>query len=182
MAILTGTLVYTVPLLLGKIPGLSSLKSQRWAPALVLGAVVLGQFGQITYYPQYIRILSDNDYVPVIDYVSKNTNEGDQVLLIGAESVVNFLARREAPTRYVYQYPLALLGRRPMFEEYFNQILKNKPVLIIDTRGRPRLDDKLYTPLQKRSQIVRDGVKYLGEHYQPVAQFDNWIVYRFIGK
>jgi hypothetical protein len=118
----------------------------------------------------------------VIDYVAKNTSEHDQVLLIGAESVVNFLARRAAPTRYVYQYPLALLGRRSMFEEYFNQILKNKPTLIIDTRGQPHLDDKLYTPLQKRSQIVRDGVKYLGEHYRPVAQFDEWVVYRFIGK
>ena len=69
-----------------------------------------------------------------------------------------------------------------MFEQYFNQILENKPTLIIDTRGRPRLDDKLYTPLQKRSQVVREGVKYLGEHYQPVAQFEEWIVYRFIGK
>jgi hypothetical protein len=147
-----------------------------------LAIVLLGQFGQVKYYPQYIRILSDNDYAPVIDYVVKNTKDSDQVLLIGAESVVNFLARREAPTRYVYQYPLALLGRRPMFEEYFNQILENKPTLIIDTRGRPRLDDKLYTPLQKRSQIVRDGVKYLGEHYQRVAQFDDWLVYRFIGK
>ena len=182
MAILTGTLVYTVPLLLGKIPGLSSPNFQRWVPALVLATVLLGQIGQVTYYPEYIRILSDNDYAPVIDYVSKNTKEGDQVLLIGAESVVNFLARREAPTRYVYQYPLALLGRRPMFEEYFDQILENKPVLIIDTRGRARLDEKLYTPLQKRSQIVRDGVKYLGEHYRQVAQFDNWFVYRFIGK
>ena len=34
--------------------------------------------------------------------------------------------------------------------------------------------------LQKRSQIVRDGVKYLGEHYQQVAQFDDWFVYRLI--
>jgi hypothetical protein len=100
------------------------------------------------------------------------------VLLIGAESVVNFLARREAPTRYVYQYPLALLGRRPMFEEYFNQILGNKPVLIIDTRGRSRLDEKLYTSMQKRSQIIREGVQYLGANYQQVAQFDDWFVYR----
>ena len=182
MAILTGTLVYTLPSLLGKFPGLSSRTFQRWVPALVLATVLLGQIGQVTDYPQYVRILRDNDYAPVIDYVSKNTKEGDQILLIGAESVVNFLTRREAPTRYVYQYPLALLGRRPMFEEYFDQILANKPILIIDTRGRPRLDDKLYTPLQKRSQIVRDGVKYLGEHYRQVAQFDNWFVYRFIGK
>jgi hypothetical protein len=124
--------------------------------------------------------LHDDDYAPVVDYVAKNTEVGDQVLLIGAESIVNFLARREAPTRYVYQYPLALLGRRPMFEEYFNQILENKPVLIIDTRGQTRLDEKLYVPLQKRSQIVREGVQYLGENYQQVAQFDEWFVHRLI--
>jgi hypothetical protein len=123
-------------------------------------------------------VLRDNDYAAVIDYVANNTKDGEQILLIGAESVVNFLARREAPTRYVYQYPLALLGRRPMFEEYFNQILGNKPVLIIDTRGRSRLDEKLYTSMQKRSQIIREGVQYLGANYQQVAQFDDWFVYR----
>src|SRR5215213_5126631 len=181
MAILTGTLVYTFTALVQNIPKAASQQIQRWVPGIVLMGVLVGQFGQITYYPSYLRILRDNDYAPVIDYIAKNTDEDDQVLLIGAESIVNFLARREAPTRYVYQYPLALLGRRSMFEEYFNQIINNKPALIIDTRGRPRLVDKLYTPLQKRSQIVRDGVKYLGEHYKQVAQFDEWIVYRFIG-
>lgn len=69
-----------------------------------------------------------------------------------------------------------------MFEEYFNQILENKPVLIIDTRGRSGITEKLYEPLQKRSEIVRDGVKYLGENYKPVAQFGEWIVYRLIEK
>lgn len=182
MAILAGTLVYTVPFLIEKIPLIDSQRVQRWSPVVVLAIILLGQVGQVNYYSQYVRVLSDNDDAPVIDYIAKNTKDNDQVLLIGAESVVNFLARRQAPTRYVYQYPLALLGRRSMFEEYFNQILKNKPTLIIDTRGQPHLDDKLYTLLQKRSQIVRDGVKYLGEHYQPVAQFDEWVIYRFIGK
>jgi len=180
MAILAGTLVYTVPFLTGKFPQLDQQKLQRWVPGVVLAAILLGQIGQITYYPSYVRVLSDNDYAPVIEYVSRNTKEGDQVMLIGAESVVNFLARREAPTRFVYQYPLALLGRRPMFEEYFNQILENKPVLIIDTRGRDRLEDKLYTSMQKRSQIVRDGVQELGTTYQQVARFDDWVVYRLI--
>ena len=63
-------------------------------------------------YPEQVLSLQDNDYAPVIEYVIQNTHEDDQILLIGAESVVNFLTRREAPTRYVYQYPLALLGRR----------------------------------------------------------------------
>jgi hypothetical protein len=180
MAILAGILVYAISSLMGSIPSLDYPKIQRWVPGAVLAAILLGQWWQVIYYPAYIRVLSDNDYAPVIAYVSKNTNEDDQVLLIGAESVVNFLARREAPTRYVYQYPLATLGRRPMFEEYFNEILTNKPVIIIDTRGQSQLTEKLYTPMQKRSQIVRDGVQYLGAHYQQIAQFEDWFVYRLI--
>jgi hypothetical protein len=182
MGVLAGVLVYTVPYLLGKIAGLPARYLQTWAPAMVLIAVLLGQYGQIKYYSEYMHVMSDNDYAAVIEYVTANTTEDDKVLLIGAESVVNFLARREAPTRYVYQYPLALLGRRPMFEEYFNQILSDKPALIVDTRGRTRLDEKLYTPLQKRSQIVREGVQYLGANYQQVAQFGDWFVYKFAGR
>jgi hypothetical protein len=182
MAILTGVLIYTIPQLLEKIPNRSFQKFNRWTPAILLLVIILFQFGQIKYYPEYVHVLSFNEYAPVIDYVTKNTEEGDKVLIIGAESVINFLTRREAPTRYVYQYPLALLGRRPMFEEYFNQILQNNPVLIIDTRGRTRLDEKLYTPLQKRSEIVRQGVQYLGENYQLVAQFGEWFVYRLAGR
>ncbi len=181
-AILAGVLVYTAPFLMGMIPRMSSQKVQRWVPGIMLATIILGQFGQIKYYPEYVRGLQDDDKTPIVDYILKNTNEEDKVLIIGAESAVNFLARRESPTRYVYQYPLALLGRRPMFEEYFNQILENKPTLIIDTRGRTQLDEKLYEPLQKRSQIVRDGVKYLGENYEQVAQFGDWFVYRYVGK
>ena len=182
MAILAGALAYTIPFLVETLRRESSLNIQRWAPGVVLAAILLGQYGQVTYYPSYVQVLSDNDYAPVIDYVAKNTKPDEQVLLIGAESVVNFLAQREAPTRYVYQYPLATLGRRPMFEEYFDQILNNKPILIIDTRGRDRLEDKLYTPMQKRSQIVREGVQELAANYQPVARFDDWVVYRRVGK
>lgn len=181
MGILAGTLAYTIPYFVGKLPQIDSAMLQKWLPGVVLASILVGQIGQIAYYPQYVQKLGDNDYAPILDYVSKNTQEGDQILVIGAESVVNFLTRREAPTRYVYQYPLGLLGRRLMFEEYFNQILKNKPTLIIDTRGQASLNDKLYTNVQKRSKIVREGVIYLGEHYQQVAQFGDWFVYRFVG-
>jgi hypothetical protein len=124
--------------------------------------------------------VSSNSRANVVEYVLQNTDANDKVLIIGAESVINFLARRESPTRYAYQYPLALTGSRPMFEEYFNQILENEPLLIIDTRGRETLTDKLYVPLQKRSEIVRAGVEYLGKNYENVAQFGDWFVYRRI--
>jgi hypothetical protein len=182
MAILTGTLIYGMPILMEKVKSHSMQRIKKWVPALLLAVIAAAQIGQASYYPEYVRALRENDRVAVIDYIQGNTEENDKVLIIGAESAVNFLARREAPTRYVYQYPLALLGRRPMFEEYFNQILDDKPVLIIDTRGRTQLTEKLYQPLQKRSQIVRDGVKYLGENYEQVAQFGEWAVYRLVEK
>lgn len=181
MAILAGVLVFTVYELLKNTRYAFLQKLRSYAPAILLAAIILLQFGQFTHYPEYVSEAASDSYAPVIEYVEQNTEPDDKVLIIGAESVVNFLARREAPTRYVYQYPLALLGSRLMFEEYFNQIRANKPALIIDTRGRAQLTEKLYLPLQKRSPIVRDGVQYLAENYEQVAQFGEWFVYRFTG-
>lgn len=175
-AILIGSMAFTIPKLLGK----RFERAKAFTPAILFAVTLLLQGNQIRNYPSYVAVVGLNDVAPVIEYVNQNTDENDQVLIIGAESAINFLTRREAPTRYVYQYPLQLLGRRPMFEEYFNDILANKPVLIIDTRGRKSLTDNLYEPLQRRSQIVRDGVAYLGEHYEQVAQFGEWVAYRLI--
>lgn len=174
--ILIGSIAFTIPNLLGE----SFERAKAFMPALLLAVTLLLQVNQIRNYPSYVSVMGLNETTPVIEYIKQNTNEGDTVLIIGAESAVNFMTRREAPTRYVYQYPLQLLGRRTMFEEYFNDILANQPVLIIDTRGRPSLTDNLYEPLQRRSQIVRDGVAYLGDNYEEVAQFGEWVVYQLI--
>jgi hypothetical protein len=173
-SVLICSMAYTIPALLGnKFP-----RAKPFLPVFLLAAILFLQINQIRNYPSYIAVMGLNEYAPVIEYIQQNTDEGDQVLIIGAESAVNFLTRREAPTRYVYQYPLQLLGRRPMFEEYFKDILINIPVLIIDTRGRPSLTDNLYESLQKRSELVRDGVEYLGENYKQTKRFGEWFVYR----
>jgi 4-amino-4-deoxy-L-arabinose transferase-like glycosyltransferase len=176
MAILTGVLIYTLPKLMARLPRLQ--RFQRWTPALLVAILLLSQYEQAKYYPDYVEGVSSNSRLEVVEFVVSHTKADDKVLIIGAESLINFLSRREAPTRYVYQFPLALTGRRPMFEEYFNQILANDPVLIIDTRGAETITKNLYTPLQKRSEIVRAGVEYLGLHYEKVAQFGEWAVYQ----
>ena len=175
-AVLIGSMAFTIPKLLGE----NFPKAGAFIPVLLLAVTLFLQINQVGNYPSYIAVMGFNEYAPVIEYVQANTDEDNTVLIIGAESAINFLTRREAPTRYVYQYPLQLLGRRPMFEEYFNDILANKPVLIIDTRGRKSLTDNLYEPLQRRSEIVKDGVAYLGENYELVAQFGEWFVYWLI--
>lgn len=176
-SILIGSMVHTIPRSLAKLH-IPTPRLQALIPSVLLVTVLLLQLDHVRNYTPQVPGLRFNQHTAVIEYVVQNTNKDDMVLIIGAESLINFLARREAPTRYVYQYPLQLLGRRPMFEEYFNQILENKPVLIIDTRGRNAITEKLYEPLQKRSEIVRDGVRYLGENYEQVAQFGEWFVYR----
>jgi hypothetical protein len=174
-ALLIGAMTYTIPKLLEAARAPAGLRA--YVPALILLIVLALQMERAETYPSIVQTMALDEYAPVIEYVKQNTGGDDTVLIIGAESAVNFLARRESPTRYVYQYPLQLLGRRPMFEEYFNDILTNRPVLIIDTRGRKSLTDNLYEPLQRRSQIVRDGVAYLGDKYEQVAQFGEWYVY-----
>lgn len=176
IAMLTGVLIYTLAQLIERLPNLQRMI--RWTPALLLAIVLLSQYEQVKYYPDYVEGLSSNSRLAVVEYVVNHTQPDDKVLIIGAESLINFLSRREAPTRYVYQYPLALTGRRPMFEEYFHQILENDPVLIIDTRGAEGITDNLYSSLQKRSEIVRSGVEYLGLHYEKVTQFEDWAVYQ----
>lgn len=176
MAILTGVSIYTLPQLFERLPQLQ--RFHAWTPALLLAVLILAQYEQVKYYPDYVEGVSSNNRLEVVEFVVNHTETDDKVLIIGAESLINFLSRREAPTRYVYQFPLALTGRRPMFEEYFNQILENDPVLIIDTRGAETITKNLYTPLQKRSEIVRSGVEYLGLHYEKVAQFGEWAVYQ----
>jgi Dolichyl-phosphate-mannose-protein mannosyltransferase len=180
MSVLSGSLVYLFCIWLKKIPFLDSSRKGNTISVLTLLVVLFLQGNQIWNYHDYIEREAENSYAPVIDYVIGHTHPGDRVLILGAESVVDFLTRREAPTRYVYQYPLQLLGSRVMFEEYFQQILNNKPVLIIDAPGSSQLDENLYKPLQERSAKVRDGVQYLIQNYQPVATYGEWVIYRLI--
>jgi hypothetical protein len=178
MAILSGFLVYSLGLVAGRFTRISSPGVMKPISSLALLAVLVLQIGQVQNYPVYIANVADNTYAPVIAYVTEHTKSDDKVLVLGAESVVNFLTRREAPTRYVYQYPLLLVGSRGMYNEYFQQIIQNKPVLIIDAPGGYQFDENMYKPMQIRSTIVSDGVQFLLNNYQRVATFGDWIIYR----
>ena len=175
-SVLIGSLVHTLPELAANFKPFDG--QRRRISLAVLFVVLILQYDLVRNYGEYVDEIAYNPQANLIAHIEQNTSESDTVLIIGAEAAVNFVTRREAPTRYVYQFPLQLLGRRPMFDEYFNEILENKPKLIIDTRGETSLTEKLYISLQKRSEIVRNGVQYLGENYEQAAQFDEWIVYR----
>jgi hypothetical protein len=176
MGVLAGILVYVCSALAARLRP-SGAQLQRRLPAVMLAAVLLAQIPLAQSYPRYLEVMSENPYSEVIEYVNRQTTEEDTVLMLGAESVINFLSRRRAPTRYVYQYPLYLLGRRPMVEEFFDDIIEHKPALIIDTRGQ--WGEKLYPSMQRRSESVRQSIDYLTSNYQPATSFGDWVVYEY---
>lgn len=74
-------------------------------------------------------------YAEGIAYLLENTKNTDTVLVLGAETGLNFYARRNAPTRFVYQYPLIKQDywTEEMLQEFFADIEREKPAVIIDT-------------------------------------------------
>jgi hypothetical protein len=149
----------------------------------LLLSVLLGQIPQVKNYPRHIAENQHNGYQPVIDFIENNTTEGDFVLIMGAESAINFVTRRPSPTKFVYQYPLQSLMARPMVREYLRQIMENKPKLIIDTLSNKGFTGKLYlTKNAKKSEPIQNGVNFLNENYQPITTFGDWIVYEYQDK
>ena len=177
MAVLSGVLVYAVIEALYKSWPSATQRFKTGVQVCLLFLLALSQIQQVKDYPAYMEELSYNWYGDILAYVTENTREQDLVLVLGAETTVNFLARRASPTRYVYQFPLQLLGRRTLVEEFFQEILENRPVLIVDTRGYSQLGKRLFAPVQKRSEVTKAAVLYLVENYEPVMQYGDWIIY-----
>ncbi len=185
LVVLAGVLIFTILYFLKKRFGhFSKIRTLHTASAFLLIIVVLlAQVPQVKKYPQYIAENQPNQYKPVIDYIENNTTEGDFVLIMGAESTINFITRRPSPTKFVYQYPLQLLMARPTVKEYLRQIMENEPKLIIDTQSDKGFTGKLYlTKNAKKSEPIQNGVDFLNENYQPVTTFGDWIVYEYQGK
>jgi len=110
-----------------------------------------------------------------ISYIESSTVPNDYVLLWGAESSINFSAQRRSPTRFFYQYPLYEKGYvdEKMIEEYLDDIIKNRPRLIIDTKNpqTPIFDFPIH------SQAINTKIAYLQSHYCLSKNLDSWIVF-----
>jgi len=133
-----------------------------------------------------------NTKVKAGEYVRLHTERNDYVLMWGFGGSVNFTTSRRSPTRFAYQYPLFLPGyaSRKMANELYEEIILNKPKLVIDTTpsyfGVPPID-KLEREKWTGGIILPEMNKifqYFSSNYQFVESVgqDNWLVYRYIGQ
>lgn len=94
----------------------------------------------------------------MVDYIRTNSDPDDTVLILGAEARINYLARRESPTRFVYQYPITnrYYSNEEMRDEFLSDIRRNKPRLVIDAKSSKILSWQDYNPDWLYSLLTRD--------------------------
>src|SRR4030042_5515512 len=84
--------------------------------------------------PRLWRFNNIDAHAETINMINKYTAQYDYVLIWGSESAINFITKRDSPTRYVYQYPLFYLNyvTDENIGEFIDDIKNKKPKLIID--------------------------------------------------
>jgi hypothetical protein len=113
-------------------------------------------------------------------YILNNTSPQDTVLMWGAETSYNFVARRASPTRFVYQFALYKgYGGKEYVTEFLSDILANRPRLIILTKG-DKLSDFRFGYRDDQVGGLMDQIKGL---YSPTAQIgEEWQIYTYTGQ
>lgn len=129
----------------------------------------------------------------VINYIMSNTHPNDTILFWGAEASINFMTKRQSPTRFVYQYPLFTGGYQTsdMISEFQKDLLISKPIIIIDAwRGTdkiPPLDfyERLgwkspWYPQYKVLPEMEAVIEYIHANYEQIDELgiEKWRVYR----
>jgi hypothetical protein len=123
-----------------------------------------------------------------VNFIQLNTNSQDYLLMWGAESGVNFLSKRPAPSRYVYQYPLNLDGftTYEMVTQFENDLKEKVPIIIIDTLNPklPKIPDCGENYRIEGSKNLTGFYKFFCSNYYYVGKIGplQWKVYLKNGK
>lgn len=130
-------------------------------------------------------------WLSVAEYIKKNSNENDQILVWGAESQIYLYSDRDAPTRFFYQYPLITnhYTNNLLITEFTDNIIANKPLFIVNTYNNrlPPLDRNersQWNPPQGRyidqSNNLEPFFQFVDGHYIPIAEMNNKnLIYRY---
>jgi len=93
---------------------------------------------------------------PVAKYIRDNTEATDTVLVWGIQPYINLLSRRDSPTGIIF-YPE--LARSPFTDElnarFYQELVENKPVLIVDMASPDHDTIPLIDPVQREAQKQR---------------------------
>lgn len=109
--------------------------------------------------------------IEMVEFIVSSTEPDDEVLMVGAETAINYLSKRISPTKYVYQYPLASSGYTTdeMINEFVEDIRSNPPELIIQTNNENMNSEELNILLQ--NNFLNSSYCY---YYSSIDKHGEW--------
>ena len=152
----------------------------RFASALLLVMMVFFLSSVfLADYTEMVRSFAQpNGDFGILAYIDQNSTPNDTVLMWGAETTYNFAARRASPTRFVYQTPLYNEKNKSTTAEFLQDILSNKPRLIILRMG-DKLSDFRFAYRDNPIPGLMDEIKGL---YGKSEKVGDWTVYQYSGQ
>jgi len=113
-------------------------------------------------------------------YLREHTESGETALIWGAEPLVNFLAQRRSPTKYIFSYMLVSEGSSPHLEasrrEFLDELHRVEPAYIVLVEG----DVTPLTPMGSRAQLGEflALTSILEAKYRFEIQVEDYLFYR----
>jgi len=113
-------------------------------------------------------------------YLREHTVPSETALIWGAEPLVNFLARRRSPTKYIFSYMLVSEGSSPLVEasrrDFLEDLHRVKPTYIVLVEG----DVTPLTPIGSRAQLTEFPAfkAILEAEYGFETQVEDYLFYR----
>jgi hypothetical protein len=147
-----------------------------------LASYLSGRIGAEQYYAQFDigRDFSHGETVAAATYLREHTAPEETVLIWGAEPLVNFLAERRSPTKYIFSYMLSdgdggsrLMSRR---RDFLSEIQHSPPayIALVDNDVNP------LTPLGSR--VLLEGFpafqEWLDSEYSLQTRLRDYLLYR----
>jgi hypothetical protein len=158
--------------------GLAAPSSERIRNGLTIGLVcgigvlALPALDHNITYAKGLRALEPPQ---VVEYIREQTTPKDTVLILGFEPRLLLFGERRSPTRFIHTIPFEFprFATPELVESYFDDILTNKPALIVDPRGYGLNN---FTPADSRR--IQKQVNQLRGQYSEVGPIGGWMVYR----
>jgi hypothetical protein len=135
-------------------------------------------------YPRQLPFELLQGQFDVIHYLQKNAKPSDGVFVWGSNCLIYYLSGHQAPTRFVSNLGIVSLWAQPSWRDELVQDLKNaQPRFIIVTRG-DALPTITYVNLDSEGylEIYPKLERLIAGNYNPVADFDSFVVYERSGK
>lgn len=143
---------------------------------LTLWAVVYNDYAAIN----KDKTASKQDSI-LLSYIAKTTKPKDTILMWGAETAYNFVSQRRSPTRFVYQFDLYKIVDQKNTTEFLNDILTEKPKLIILKAYDQKITDIHFAYRSEETGQLIDKIRSIYAQVN-VPRLNGWIIYKLKGK